>query len=257
MSKKDLPNLKDVSRIPEELIPVVQWWQEKGPKTLSTVGIVILIVAAIFFWVESAKEKQNDAITAYAVMDAQGETAAREEATSIIIDADVTMAPIAQLDRAHHRYTAGDYEAALADYETLVATLEEPALKDIAILGRIHALEAVKEYDQALSALAEVEAQFTQATPKHYLSAQTLCTKARLLCQKGDKAGAKVTLEGLLTSTDPAEKAMAEKTLKMIDAYDPATLEMPVVPVTPVPEVTPAPEATPEATPAPEATPEA
>ncbi len=245
MAKKDLPNLKDVSRIPEELIPVVQWWQEKGPKTLGYVAAVVIAVLLGTFWYERTQAKQDDAIVAYATLPQQGQDteSSREDTTTMIIDSGAKMAPMARLDRAHALYTTAnstaDFEEALADYDAILATLDDPAVKDIAAFGRICTLEALKQYDAALEALTALEVSL-QETHKHYLSTQITCAKARLLCQKGDKDAAKATLATLLTSDEEAVKERAEKTLKMIESYDPnAVIELPE-PVAPVlPEVAP------------------
>ncbi len=260
MSKKDLPNLKDVSRIPEELQPVVEWWQTKGPRTVGYVGAIILVVVAAFFWWESAEKKEASAVTTYLAL--PSETGALEEGElsrdtqlTQIIEAGAAIAPALLLERAHSRYNAAEYDAALADYDEAIKTVDDPALKDIALVGHIMAQEACQHYDEALAEIAAIEATFAQAATPHFLANEVTLAKARILTAKGDKEAGKRALEALLASTDEAVKANAEQTLAIIEAYGvtppaaPAPVAETPAPTTEAPA--PATEAPAEETPAP------
>ena len=50
MAKKELPTLKDVSRVPEELRPVVLWWQDHGTKALTWGIVVVAVCVAAYLW---------------------------------------------------------------------------------------------------------------------------------------------------------------------------------------------------------------
>jgi tetratricopeptide (TPR) repeat protein len=221
MSGKNLPNLKDVSRVPEELLPVLHWWQDSGPKTLAYVGAVVAIVAAGYLWVDhnrTAREGAVEALTlASTVEDYEG-----------VVAMNTDVAPIAKLDLARSLYTAGEYDNALAVYADVLNEMDEPALRDVAVVGRICSLEALGRIDEALAAVAEAEPAILASEKPHYLAAELTLVKARLLCQKGDKAAAKAALDAILTAAEDAPlaayKSQAERTKAMVEAYTPKSL---------------------------------
>lgn len=216
MSNKELPTLKDVSRVPEELLPVLRWWQDKGPKTLAYVAGALVAVGALVFWFEQRNASRASAVIALA-------TASQAEDYEAIVALETSASNVARLDLARSLYGAGDYENALATYDAVLSTLEDPALKDIAAVGRVCSLEALGRLDEALKDVLALEAAFANATPPHYLLPELLLTKARILCQQGDKAAAKQVLTPLLTATEGTpfakHKAQAERTVSMIEAY--------------------------------------
>lgn len=221
MAGKNLPNLKDVSRIPEELLPVMHWWQTSGPKTLSYVGIVVAIVAAGYLWVERARSNREEAVAALSI-------AADAEGYEAVVAMNTAAAPVAGLDLARSLYAAGDYEAALAAYDTVAKDLTDPALCDIVTVGKICTLEALGRLDEAVAAVTTAEPAILGAAKPHYLAGELILAKARILCQKGDKAAAKVALAPILTAADDAPlanyKPQAKRTEAMIDAYTPKSL---------------------------------
>ncbi len=263
MSKNDLPNMKDVSRIPEELLPVVEWWQTKGPKTVGIVAAAVAVVMACVFWWEGAQAKDDAAVVASLSIPAEtrvlaeGEVARIEQLTQLAAQ-DTACAPAVLLERAKAHYSVAEFEAALADYEAVLAEMTDPALVDIAKVGHMMTLEALGRVDEALAEVATLEGLFAQSATPHYLANEVVCAKARLLTVKGDKAAAKAALAPLLASQVETVKARAEMTLDMVEAYGvvaPAPAPAPAETPAPAPEAAPAsaPEATPA--PAPEAAP--
>ena len=216
MSNKDLPTLKDVSRVPEELLPVLHWWQDRGPKTLAYVLGAVIVIGGLVLWYEQRQSKKASAVVAL-------ESASQAEDYEAIVALGTPASTVARLSLAHSLYNAGDYEAALAEYETASKSLNDAALVDIAAVGRICSLEALGRLDEALEAILSLEPTFKASAVPHYLFPELLLAKARILCQKGDKSGAKQTLEPLLAAeegTDFAKyRSQAERTVSMIDAY--------------------------------------
>lgn len=216
MANKELPTLNDVSRIPEELIPVVQWWQDKGPKTVAIVAAALALIAAVLLFNANRQAAQNDAVTA---MNLAVEAADYEA----IVASGAAAAPMAQLPLARSLYNAGDYEKALAAYDAALDELDEPAFRDVATLGRACTLEALGRFDEALAAVEALEQTFPAEGPVHFLTSECLLAKARILCQKGDKPAAKAALKPLLEAAEDSVLAkytpQAERTAKIIDAY--------------------------------------
>ncbi len=246
MSNKDLPRLKEVSNIPEELLPVWHWWQDRGPKTLAYVAGALIVAGAIVFWYEQGKSARAGAVVAL-------NQAAQTEDYEAIVSTQTPITEVARLDLAKSLYEAEDYEGALTSYDVVLATLDDVALRDIAAVGRICALEALGRLDEAMTDVTALEGAFAQAQQPHYLQGALICAKARILCQQGNKDAAKQALAPLLTAADDTPlanyKEQAERTAKMIDAYtkqdlfakaaalapaeQPATPEQPAAPEAP------------------------
>ena len=216
MSAKNLPNLNDVSRVPEELLPVLHWWQDSGPKTLAYVGAVIAVVAAGYIGVSRARTAREGAVEVLS-------SAATVEDYESAVALNTPAASFARLDLARSLYATGEYESALAVYDAALADLSDVALRDIAVVGKICTLEALDRVDEALAMVAEAEPTILAAEKTHYLAAELLMAKARLICRKGDKVTAKAVLDPIVTAADDAPlaayKAQAERTKAIIDAY--------------------------------------
>ena len=241
MAKQDLPNLQDVSRVPEELLPVLHWWQDKGPKTLAFTAAGLLVAAAIFYGVRQREAKQDVTVQNLAF-------ATQAEEFSTVVNAGGQAADLARLDQARALYAAGDYEGALAAYEATCKRLYDPALADIARLGRARTLEALDRLDEALAAVTELEATVAASSVPHYLAGEVPMAKAIILCRQGDKAAAKAALAPILAATEPSPLAkytpQAERLAKIIEAYAPKSLFDKAAEVTPAAPA-PAPEAAP------------
>ena len=216
MSGKNLPNLNDVSRVPEELLPVLHWWQDSGPKTLAYVGAAIAVVAAGYFFVARARTAREGAVEVLSV-------AATAEDYESVVALNTPAAAFARLDLARSLYATGEYESALAVYDAALEDLSDVTVRDIAVVGKICTLEALERTDDALAMVATAEPTMLAAEKPHYLAAELLLVKARLICRKGDKAQAKAVLAPILTAAEDAPlaayKAQAERTQAMIDAY--------------------------------------
>lgn len=244
---KDLPTLKDVSRIPQELIPVVQWWQDHGVKTLCyVVPAIVLIGAGYLFY---TRYHDNSVGTATSLAMANNS----EEVLRVVTEADTTVAPLAKLQLATNLYHSANYEEALGLYEALITECDDPALKDIASMGKVFALSALDRDDEALTLADQLSATISES---HYLFTDLLKAKAFALCKQGDKEAAKAALAPLLNAPEgsalASKKALAEQWVKVIDAYtkpqpvalpaEPAALPVEAAPALPA-ETTPAAEA--------------
>ena len=237
MANKNLPNLKDVSRVPEELLPVVYWWQDHGMKVLAYVVGIVLVAGAIYFWTEQRKANKSEALATLALSYPPAEFDA-------LASSGGDAAPLAQLDQARSFYSAADYEGALQVYDKALKTLKGKPLEGVAQVGRICSLEALGRLDEALEAVNALEPVYTQAQPVHFLAAEVLCAKARILCQKGNKPEAKLALKPILDAPESSAlakyKPKAELLGKIIDAYAPKSLFEKAAEVAPTQPATPA-----------------
>ena len=218
MANKDIPNLKDVSRVPEELLPVLHWWQDRGPKTLAYVAVVTVAVGAGLLFYTQRQTKRAEAIVALS-------GAVQPEDFEGILEKSTSVDDAAGLGLARALFAAGDYEGALAAYGNVEDASPETPFAELAAFGKIATLEALARFDEAEGALAA----FESAMPD-FLKVDATLLKARLQCQKGDKALAKETLQPLLTATEETVQALAKRHEQMIDSYVPGSAEV-VLPV--------------------------
>ena len=218
MANKDIPNLKDVSRVPEELLPVLHWWQDRGPKTLAYVAVVTVAVGAGLLFYTQRQTKRAEAIVALS-------GAVQPEDFEGILEKSTSVDDAAGLGLARALFAAGDYEGALAAYANVEDASPETPFAELAAFGKIATLEALARFDEAEGALAA----FESAMPD-FLKVDATLLKARLQCQKGDKALAKETLQPLLAATDETVQALAKRHEQMIDSYVSGSAEV-VLPV--------------------------
>jgi tetratricopeptide (TPR) repeat protein len=218
MSKNTIPNIKDVSRVPDELLPVIQWSNRYGRVTTWIVMAVIVTGALAFYWSHKSNRAQDDASLGFAVASTAEDFKALREGGNAV-------AAIAEA-RAYN--VNGEYEAALACLADV--NVDEASMKDRIAMNKAIALEGLKRYDEALQTVGAVSENADIANEALYL-------KARLLAQKGDKAAAA-----------ELAKSLPEGVQNVVEGYGVALTES-----APVVEATPAPA--PEATPAPEAAP--
>lgn len=225
MSKKDIPNIKDVSSIPDELVPVIQWWKRNGRKA-SWIATLVIAAGALLYWVvdKNEKEQDNTSVGFNLATTMEEFKANREQGNASAVAATIAEARALNAN--------GEYESALTLCQDL--DVEDAALKDACMMNKAIALEGLKRYDEAITAVDAV------ATDS-FLKDEATFTKARLLCQKGDKVAAKALIAPLMDS-HPKAQLLAN----IIDAYgSPLAEPAPVVeaPVAPTAPEAPAPEA--------------
>ncbi len=213
---KELPTLKAVpAHIPEELIPVYDWWITRGPKTVAIVIVILAIVFGVIGWHLRGLAKLDQANVALA--QAQG----AEDFQTLLSDNNTKPAQLSRLALARAYYNAGSYQEALSEYNLFLAQTDAPEFKDIAVIGKAHALEGLGQADDAIAILKPFA---EQATDSHYLKATALIAWARCETLSGNKAQALTILAPVLTADDKsplaAFKFAAEQAAKMIESYE-------------------------------------
>lgn len=277
--------------IPEELLPVVEWWEKDGKKTLAVVAVAGVVALGIWSWRahrESVREDAAAALIGYG--DADSLQAAVDKYGAL------ESGPMLKLKLAaayFARQEEGDAQKALELYDELCASGSAPAgYEDVPVVGRAECLEALERWDEA----AKEYAGFAEkASTNSCLRLTAQLGAARCRAQIGERDAAVAALEALKKElvADEAAVARVDMTLDVVkrwvkretpvavaspvvaEAADvvPGTAEAPARPAepevkdassivlpsalpaapvaVPAPVVTPAPAAAPEAAPAP------
>lgn len=224
-------------KMPEELLPVVEWWEKNGKK-----AVVIAVVAGLIGLAGWSWKSRRDAKIA-AASDATVESCATCVESLMAMDnpqtpdvnereAALTAAPetiaakaeehadsacavplkLLQASATFARGGDGDYEAALAIYEELAKDEKLPLVyKDIPALGRAHCLEALKRYDEAAEAYAAVS---TSSLSAYVVDARL--GQARALAASGKKAEAIALVKETAASADNMVDQQAVQIVDML-----------------------------------------
>ncbi len=184
-------------KVNPEFLPLIEWWEKGGKKT---VLVLILILAAYGAWRFYRTHEAQTKTAAATALASAWTTEELEEAVTAFGARDI--GPLLKLRLAKNYFDSARYEEALALYETLPGSLDE-AFKDIPAMGRAQSLEALGRIDEALAAYealgaGEKDAPFT-------LTAQI--GAARCLCQKGDKTKALARLSAMKAANKGDEMA--------------------------------------------------
>ncbi len=278
------------ANLPEELLPVYDWYMGKGKDQL-LVAAIVLVVGIVAFSIFKYRNAQN-AEASFALTGAEGVESleglnAKYGRTAV--------APVISLRLARAYFDAGDYEKAAETFETFAKKNRKHVLAPQGRLGQAVSLEGLasrasgEEVTGYLSKARDIYIELAEDT-KSPVYAEAMMGNARCLAMMGDKSAASDILDRLvidvkdtqweqkaeslrgvidrfdgfravsffdqLSAVSDAPKAKAEDAAAAAEEVVPAAAETAPAAET-KPEAAPAPEAKPEATPAPEAKPEA
>lgn len=178
-----------MKEIPEELMPVVEWWEKNGRQTLIVVAIAAAS-AAVYFGVQRHREAQR-----LAASEALVNSQSVEELESALAQHGSSKAGSAlKLRLAKKYFDEGRFDAALGLYRELEAN-PPPGFDEAPALGAAHALEALGRYDEAAKAFEAFAAVHTNAP--WLITAQLGAARAYACSSGKDKALA--ALEDLKT----------------------------------------------------------
>ena len=278
--------------LPEELLPVYDWYMGKGKDQL-LVAAIVLVVGIVAFSIVKYRSGQN-AEASFELTGAEGVESleglnAKYGRTAV--------APVISLRLARAYFDAGDYEKAVETYEAFAKKNRRHVLAPQGRLGQAVSLEGLAsrssgdEVTANLSKARDIYLELSEDT-KSPVYAEAMMGNARCLAMMGDKAAASDILDRLvidvkdtqweqkadslrsvidrfegfravsffdqLSAVDPAAPAETAETAaaeEVVPASEPAVPAPEAAPAAPAPEAAPAapaPEAKP-ATPAPEA----
>ncbi len=200
--------------MPEELLPLYDWWKEKGVRSLITAGAVALVAFGMTGYMHFRKAKiaeSNIELTQANSVDELEAVVAKY--------GNFKAGNAARIRLAKAYYDASKYEDALATYEECKAKGIPKGFEDIVTLGRAHSLEALEKTDEALTIFKS----FTETGKESYLYPQAVMGLARVMTLQGRKDEAKKLLEELKAEkTDETAWEMAIANLEeVIDRYEP------------------------------------
>jgi len=214
-SDKSKPGLAPIpENLPEELLPLYDWWKANGKQFLVTaVAAAVLLGGAFVFKhmragkIASANQellKANSLDELEAAVAKYGSTKAGN-ATRI------------RLAKAY--YDASKYEEALQAYELCLRKGAPAGFTEIAELGRAHALEGLNRLDEALLAFQT----FDKSHADHFLRPHAAMGVARVMALQGKRDEAKKLLENLKAEkTDVPAWEMAIASLEgVVTRYEP------------------------------------
>lgn len=196
--------------LPEELLPLYDWWKSKGPKTLVQLALAAFVAIALYAfwqWRQARLDQASAQITAAQSVDELEAAEARYGSTGA--------GSLLQLRLARAYYDLSRYDDALATYNAFLTRNANHPFAPVARLGIAATQEAMGDYPAAQESYTQLvepdypvpQVAYTQldepATPA-YLLPEAKLGIVRVLFLSGKKDEAAAQLEAFLA--DPANK---------------------------------------------------
>jgi hypothetical protein len=200
--------------LPEELLPLYDWWKEKGARSLISVGAVALIAFGVLGYMQYRKGKLVDANIKLTRANSVEELEA-----AVAEFGSFKAGNAARIRLAKAYYDASKYDEALVTYEECESNGVPVGFEDIVTLGRAHCLEAMEKADEAF----KVYKNFADNNKESYLYTQAVMGLARVMTVQGKKEEARNLLEELKAekSDDPMWEMSIANLEDVIDRYEP------------------------------------
>ena len=200
--------------LPEELLPLYDWWQANGKQALTIVAAAAVIIGGGYAF----KQVRTSKITA-ANQELLKATSLDELESTVAKFGSMKAGNAVRLRLGKAYYDASKYDEALDAYETCIRKGAPVGFKEIAELGRAHSLEALGRLDDAAAAYQA----FGKAHAGHFLQPQATMGTARVLTLQGKKDEAKKLLENLKAqkTDDPTWEMTVAHLEGIVDRYEP------------------------------------
>ncbi|MFA7173677.1 MAG: tetratricopeptide repeat protein [Kiritimatiellia bacterium] len=200
--------------LPEELLPLYDWWKEKGVQFLTTAGVTVLVLigaAAFVHYRNSQLAEANIELTKANSVEELEEVVAKFGGSK--------PGNAARVRLAKAYYDASRYDNALETYESCEKKGVPKGFEDVVTLGRAHALEALNKNDQALALFKKI----SENKKESFLYPQAKMGEVRVLTLQGKKEEAKILLDEL--KAEKADNPIWELTIanlaEVVDRYEP------------------------------------
>ena len=204
--------------MPEELVPLIDWWEKDGKKTAAIVAVALVAVVAYKGFVAHREAKRvaaGDAVlTAYSA----------EQLEDAVSDyAGMAAEGALKLRLAKSCYDAGRYAEAKELYESFGGKGPE-GFEDVPAVGIAMCLEGLEDYDGALAAFGA----FAEANPDSLYALTAKLGAARIVALKGDRDAGVKAIEALKEEVKDDENASAvvEAMLDTVRRISPAVPEV-------------------------------
>ena len=138
--------------IPEELLPVIEWWEKDGKKTL--VVVAIAGAAALAWWGWNARAARMRDNAANALLGYSDVETLQDAVNQYGGEAAGPMLKLRLAAAYFARQEEGDVQNALDIYESVAGSVPE-GFEDVPVLGRAECLEALERYADAQKAYAD------------------------------------------------------------------------------------------------------
>lgn len=181
--------------LPEELLPLYDWWKTKGPKALVQFALAALVAISLYAfwqWRQARLDQASAQITAAQSVDELEAAEARYGSTGA--------GSLLQLRLARAYYDLSRYDDALAAYNAFLTRNASHPFAPVARIGIAATQEAMGDYPAAQESYSQLVAAATPA----YLLPEAKLGIVRVLSLSGKKDEAAAQLEAFLA--DPANK---------------------------------------------------
>ena len=184
------------ANLPEELLPVYDWYRTQGRQLVLGAIVVLAVVLGVKAYLRYRDNQVAEASAA--LLSAESVEGLENLAAQY---GKGKLGPLIQLQLAKAYYHAGNFAEAKAAYETLLKRHPGHDLADSARIG----LAAAREGDGAFEEARQAFASFADAKPGHYLYPLAIMGQARCLAALEQKPAA---LDLLLPHADSASGAV-------------------------------------------------
>jgi tetratricopeptide (TPR) repeat protein len=188
---KDAPEVTPAAKASQELLDLKVFLQTHGLPVAIGVCLAVAVILALIYRQNSAETEKAEALTKlYNAKSLQDIT--------YIVDhqASTPAAPLALLKMAKLQFDSGNYDLAISKYNDFKTKYPKHEFVEAAEIGRIHCIEARRQYEEAAAAFGS----FVAKNPKHFLAPEAMFGQARCLDQLGRYKEAKALYEDFITA---------------------------------------------------------
>jgi TolA-binding protein len=188
---KGSPEVSSVGKSPQELMDLKIFLKTHGLPVAIGLCLGVAVILALVYRQNNAEAEKTAALTrlynANSIQD-----------ITYIIDhqASTPAGPLALLKMAKLQFDSGNYDMAISKYNDFKAKYPKHEFVEAAELGRIHCIEARRQYEEAAAAFGS----FAAKNPKHFLAPEAIFGQARCLDQLGRYKEAKALYEDFITA---------------------------------------------------------
>ncbi len=207
--------------IPEELLPVIEWWEKDGKRTLAIAAAAVVVVAG-YYGVKNWRESQRVAAGSALMNVSMGGDSVEELEAAVASYGSSKSGAALKLRLAKAYYDAGrfderNYHNALEIFAQLAGNAPK-GFEEVPALGTAACLEGLGKADEAIKAYSD----FVAAYPASSYAVLAKIGAARCTALAGDKAKALADLAALKDALkdDDASLALVETAEDVVKRWE-------------------------------------